>query len=554
MEDAVKLPKKVQEILDVLPIHIYWTDKETRIEGANLSQAINFGDESVESCIGKQTYDFAKQLGWSKDFADKIHNEHVYVIQTGNSSTTEYTGVLADGKEYTYLSHKYPLKVGGKIVGLVGVSVDITERKKMEVELKKSKEKAEEASQLKSQFISDMKHDLRTPCSGIAAMTGILEKQETDKEKKESLHYVAKASARLLDILNGILSFDQTVSGTLPIIDKKFSIKKVIDDILAIEKPSVISKKLKLTVDYNDNIPEIMIGDEHRISRVLLNIISNAVKFTPKGYVKVSVALPKVIDSQHAVLQVIVEDTGIGIPEDKIKNIYERFMRVTPANKNQYDGAGLGLSVVKRFIEDINGEIDAESTLGKGSKFICTIPVKIPLIGDKPAKGKKEIAAVKKSKPTTKQKLKILLVEDDTLAQVVASNLLKEHFFGQLDTASLGKEAEKLAYQVKYNLILMDVGLPDTNGYEVTKRIRRSGSSKNRKTTIVALTAHDSEEEKEKSVDAGMNDFLTKPLNDEKIEQILQKFLPKKRKITKKATTPKKEITSKESELKGKRL
>jgi len=530
----VKLPKKLQVILDVLPIHIYWTDKETRIEGANISQAVNFGDESVESCIGKQTYDFAKQLGWSKDFADRIHNEHLYVIKTGNSSTTEYTGVLADGKEHTYLSHKHPLKIRGEIVGLVGVSIDITERKKMEIELKKSKEQAEESSKLKSQFISDMEHDLRTPCSGIAAMTEILEKKATDQETKENLHHVAKASARLLDILNGILSFDQTVSGTLLIVDKKFSIKKVIDDILAIETPSVISKKLKLTIDYDNNIPETIIGDEHRIARILLNVISNAIKFTSKGHVTVSVKLPKIIDNQHAVLQVIVEDTGIGIPADKLKHIYERFVRVVPANKNLYAGAGLGLSVVKRFIEDIDGEIDAESTLGKGSKFICTIPVKIPLVSSEATEDKEKATKTEESKTTSKQKLKILLVEDDTLAQVVASNLLKGHFFGQLDTASSGKEAVQLAYQTKYNLILMDIGLPDTNGYEVTKKIRKSGSSRNKKTTIVALTAHDSAEEKKKSVDVGMNDFLTKPLNNEKIKQILQKFLPKKSKASKK--------------------
>jgi len=507
-----------------MPGNVFWKDINGKYLGCNRNLAQILKLNSCDEIIGKANSDlYDIKLAKLTDAMD------AKVIAKGEELTLEEIGLDVLGRRTIYLTKKIPLYDGrGTVIGLLGISFDIGERKKIEAELKKSKKQAEESSKLKSQFISDMEHDLRTPCSGIAAMTEILEKSETNQERKENLHHVAKASARLLDILNGILSFDQTVSGILPIIDKKFSIKKIIDGIFAIETPSVISKKLKLAVNYDDNIPKSIIGDEHRIARILLNIISNAIKFTPKGYVTVSIKMPKIVDEQHAVLQVIVEDTGIGIPSDKLEHIYERFVRVIPANENKYTGTGLGLSVVKRFIEDINGEIDAESVLGEGSKFTCTFPVKVPLVDDEPVENKPK---GEKLTISSKQKFKILLVEDDALAQTVASSFLKETLANNLaglDIASLGKEAVKLTNKNKYDLIFMDVGLPDIKGYEVTRKIRNLKTSKNKGTTIVALTAHDTAQEKKKSHAAGMDDFLTKPLNTEKIAKAIQKFLCKK--------------------------
>ena len=506
-------------LIDNLPHCIFWKDKNLIFQGCNKQFAQQFGYENSRDIIGKTDDDFP----WATNLKDKYVGDDSKILQTGVSKLNyEEKQKQLDGSIKTVLVSKVPTRgKNNEITGILGIYTDITERKKMEEQLKQSKEEAELANEVKSQFISNMEHDLRTPCSGIAEMTNLLEQREIDHEKKEILHHISQASTKLLNILNSILTFDQVESGITPVTDKKIKIKNLIDDIITIELPSALVKKLKLTINYDSNIPQTIIGDEQRISRILLNIISNAIKFTPKGFVAISIKMPKKIDKKNAILQITIEDTGIGIPSNKLQYIYERFTRVSPANKNRYKGTGLGLSIVKRFIEDIEGEIDVESTLGEGTKFICTFPIKLPILNNETIE-----TTLKNTKTTssTKRKHKILLVEDDPLAQIVASTILKENFTDHLDIASSGKDAIKLANKNKYDLIFMDIGLPDITGYEVTQKIRNSKTSKNNKTKIIALTAHDTAQEKENSRAAGMNNFLIKPLNTKKIKRVLQKL------------------------------
>ncbi|MGD9152198.1 MAG: ATP-binding protein [Gammaproteobacteria bacterium] len=524
------------------------------------------GVASPDEVIGKTDEDFH----W-KNLADEVRKDEQEVMNTGIPKKLEIAGPSVGGKPAVFLATKYPLYgKNGKVIGILCTSLDITERKRAEQQLKETKNKLEELNALKDQFIENMEHDLRTPSSGIMGMTKILEERETDSEKKKILHLLSQASERLLNVLNGIVAFDKAEAGVLSIVNKKFSIKKIVSDIFAMEMPTVVTKKLKLTVKYDDNISDMIISDEQRIFRILLNLIGNAIKFTHRGHVTVYVKMPNIIDKQNAILQLIVEDTGIGIPADKINSIYKRFVRGTPANQGIYEGLGLGLSMVKHFIEDIEGEIDVESTLGKGTKFTCTIPIKLPLLSNnsieaklaktektektkkakkvkkvKPKQRMKTTKAIKKSKivKTTAEKksikspksikavksnksgTRVLLVEDDILAQTMASNMIKEKLTNNLDIADSGEEAIKLTDKNKYDLIFMDIGLPNTKGYDVTRKIRKSKTGKNQKTVIVALTAHVSQKEKKKCFDAQMNCFLTKPLTINKIKEVLKELL-----------------------------
>jgi len=519
-QEKNKIQTYLDNILSCLPEHVYWMNKAGRIVGCNDQQVKNFGMNDKKELIGKNIYDVAALLKWNKSIPDAIRQNDLKLMKQGKDIIVEEK-VILQGKERIFLAHKRRLNdVNGKCIGLLGTATDVTELKEMERELKKAKRNAEEASESKSRFIADIQHDLRTPCSGISAMTNLLAQRETNPEKKEILQHVAQASTRLLKLLDDILAFGQAKSGVLPIIKKKFKIKQMMDEIFAMQQSHAADKKTNLTITYNNNIPPIMIGDEQRIARVLLNIINNAIKFTQKGRVVVAVKISTIIDKQHAMLQVSIKDNGIGIPKDKLHHIYERFVRVTPANKNKFKGTGLGLSVAKRFMDDLKGKLEVKSMLKKGTTFICTFPIELPPTDNKIVKNTKTISK-------NKRKLKVLLAEDNTLAQMATSAMLKETFIGNLDVAASGKEAINLARKNKYDVILMDIGLPDITGYEATQKIRKSKTSKNKKTIIIALTAHNTAQEKKNSLDSGMNAFLVKPLNIEKIEKILQKLLRK---------------------------
>lgn len=520
-QEKNEIQSYLDNILSCLPEHIYWMDKNGRILGCNDQQIESFGMRDKKELIGKNIYDVAALLKWHKDIPDTIRQNDLEIMKTGRSRITEEK-VILNGEERIFLAHKKPLRdLNKKCIGILGTATDITKIKKMEVELKKAKELAEEASQLKSQFMADMQHDLRTPCSSISAITILLAQRETDPGKKEILQRIAQASTRLLKLLDNILAFGQIKPGMLPVIKNKFKIKQMIDEIFATQQSHIADKKTNLTITYNNNIPPIMIGDEQRIARVLLNIINNAIKFTPKGRVDVSAKISTIIDKRHALLQVSIKDNGIGIPKDKLHHIYERFVRVTPANKNKFKGTGLGLSVAKCFMDDLKGKIEVKSKLKKGTTFICTFPIELP-----PADNK--IAANTKTISKNKQNLEILLAEDNVLAQITASAILKENFTGNVDVAASGKDAIKLARKNKYDVILTDIGLPDITGYETTQKIRKLKTSKNKKTIIIALTAHNTEQEKKNSLSSGMDAFLVKPLDIEKTEKILQKLLSHK--------------------------
>lgn len=452
-----------QAIIDSLPVHLYWADKNTRIIGANLLQARNFGDQEVQGCIGKNSYDFAKQLGWSKEFADDLHQEHLRVIKTGQGTEKEYTGILADDKEHTFLSQKYPLRVRGEIVGLVGISVDITERKNVEKALEITKEKAE-GLDLKNQFIKNMEHDLRTPSSGVVQMIHMLEERETDPEKRELLSHVGRASKQLLELLNGILEFDKVSHQTGPVLFNKFDFRELVSNVIDIEYPAARSKNLELIFKCSNDVPEIIVGDNTRLYRILLNLVSNAVKFTPKGFVKVITQIAEQPSEKALLLKFIIQDTGIGIPADKQDVIYERFTRCVSSNQGHYSGSGLGLCIVRQLINDLGGEIEVESELGKGTTFTCLLPFELPLIDVYKAKKSLEREETKE-KLTTKKRddlIKVLLVEDDLLAQKVTSSLLQAACQCHVDLAKTGEEAINAVQPKQYDLIFMDLGLPDT--------------------------------------------------------------------------------------------
>ena len=367
---------RLKNVIENLPGSIYWKDQHGVYLGVNCFSAEKMRSINLswQDIVGKTDYDL-----FPKAVADAYRQNDLEVMTTGDESSLEETVTLPTGENLIQLSSKRPLRdEQGNIVGVIGNTIDITHLKKV---VREAKEKAEVANQLKTAFIRDMEHDIRTPFSGIYSLTKYLYEQETELTKKEFLGHLASAAKELLNYCNAILDFSRIESGILPLIEKKFDLHKLLDSLMAIEKPAAQFKKLELLFERSSDLPKIVIGDQYRLQRILINLLSNSIKFTKKGFIKLTVKLQKLANKQ-AVISFIIEDTGIGIPLHQQDAIFEKFTRVIPANKNLYKGHGLGLKAVKQFTEELEGEIELSSELNKGSIFICTLPFKLPLISE----------------------------------------------------------------------------------------------------------------------------------------------------------------------------
>jgi len=368
----------LKNIIALMPGNIFWKNKNGVFLGCNDNVARILKLKTPKEIIGKTNYDlFDSRLADQASEADNIamREDKEYVL--------EEIGLNVEGNLTTYLTKKVPLHDrDNNVIGLLGVSFDISDRKKAEQELKGAKEKAEAANQAKTEFMLNMQHDLRTPASGIFGLAKILAEAAKEKRDKEYLTLITTASDELLNILNDILRFHLIESGTLSILSKKIDVYSLVERIVKLESASAKNKSLLLESHLDGNVPKIIISDEYRIHRLLLNLVSNAIKFTNKGFVKLIAEVAKQIDERNIILRFIVKDTGIGIPKEKQDVIYERFQKLTLSNTGRYKGLGLGLRIVRKFTEELGGNIEIESELDKGTTFVCTLPVELPLVNN----------------------------------------------------------------------------------------------------------------------------------------------------------------------------
>ena len=367
-------------VISELPGSIYWKDKEGIYLGANEHAAKMAGLNSIEELIGKTDYDlFTKEQAYSFREADlKVINEGKEI------SVEELSCSPIDSKAFIQRSMKKPLRnKEGVIIGVIGNTVNINDLKETEKKLKEARIDAEKiAYKAKMQFIQDMEHDIRTPTSCIYGISDMLYKNETALKKKELLKGLAESAKELYDFLNRILNFIQEKSAQFSLTIKKFQLKAVIDRVYKLNNIIAKQKKLRFEVDYDKNIPEVLIGDELRIERILINLISNSLKFTHEGFVVVQINLAKKT-KKKAIIIIRVKDTGLGIPKEKQNFIFEKFSRLNPSNQGIYKGEGLGLAIIKQYVEDLNGEVELESTLGIGSEFRIILPLQLPLLNNK---------------------------------------------------------------------------------------------------------------------------------------------------------------------------
>ncbi len=374
---------ELEYVIEQLPGSIYWKDKAGVYLGRNNYNMQKMHTANLEkywikdAVLGKTDYDF-----FPKETAALYRKHDLQVIETEQELSIEEPITLPNGKTMVQLSSKRPLyNAEGEVVGIIGNTVDISHTKAIEQELRQAKQLADQANIIKTEFMRNMEHDIRTPFNGVLGLTNCLKDLEQDSAKQEYLTNIAECAQELLDYCNSILDFSKIEAGMLAVVNKKFKFKHLIDATLKIELPAAICKKLALKLNYAANIPDVLIGDYYRLQRILINLISNAIKFTTAGHVELKVSLLQK-NPKSVLLRFIVADTGTGIAVASQEYIFEKFSRLTLSNKGNYKGIGLGLKIVKQFMRELDGEIDLISTPGIGTQFICTIPFDLPLTTD----------------------------------------------------------------------------------------------------------------------------------------------------------------------------
>lgn len=511
---------------DLPGVTFYWMDKNSTVLGCNRMQATLFGLDSPADFIGKDVYYLGKLNGWDRAVCDKIRENDIEVMRTGETISHE-ENVSLYGKQHVFLSYKTPLQnEQGKVLGIFGFSVDITPQKKAELLAIKAKNAAEMANTTKTEFIRNMSHDLRTPLSGIIGISSFISDSSESGLIKEYAQDIHQAGTSLLHLLDEIIETAE-LDSPAPAYEKScFELKKVYNDIVNMFKPALQQKGITLTQQYDNNIPDFFFGEALLLDRILLNLLGNAVKFTEKGNINFAVALLKKANGR-ATVKFTITDSGIGIPEDKISIIFDKFTRVSSAYGSNTKGSGLGLYLVKRFCDYLGGTIDVNSTLGVGSTFTVTVQFLLPTpeqLPQNPQATPSPDSAKTAKNNLTQAPAHVLLIEDTKLPRIAAQNLLSTHGF-IVETAESATEAIGKLAHAKFDIIYMDIGLPDGDGLDITKSIRQNPGHPNNKTFIAVLSAHVGSDQQQACRDAGAQIILQKPLTEEKIIDIQKTML-----------------------------
>lgn len=406
------------------------------------------------------------------------------------------------------------------------------------VQLQIEKVKAEESSQAKSNFLATMSHEIRTPMNAIIGMTDMALLTKNPKKRREYLKSVRDSGFHLLHIINDILDISKIEAGKLSLEKKDFNLKNLFDNIYSLYAERLNNKGIRFSIKFSNDIHHLVYGDELRLRQIMINLIGNAEKFIATGSIKVIVSrIPSEKNTYNQNIeriQVSVKDTGCGIDSRNQKYIFDTFQQADMSTSRKYGGSGLGLSIVKKLVELMGGSIHVISELGKGSEFIFQINLqkknKSSSMNEHSYKdlknSNKEIKMYKNKNLSLKRK--ILLAEDNVVNQKLGLAILEKYGY-KADVAKNGIEVLDLMKSKQYDLILMDIEMPELDGIETTKRIRTGEAGKNSiKIPIIAMTAHAVTHIKEKIMDVGIDDYITKPIDITKLNSVIEKCIQNK--------------------------
>lgn len=403
---------------------------------------------------------------------------------------------------------------------------DITIHKRAEQEMRQAKDAAEEANKIKSSFLTNMSHELRTPLSGVVGVTELLRRTKLDASQREYVGIIRTSSELLLELINDLLTFARIEAGKLELHPHDFNLNYLVNDALALLKLQAIEKGFQLDCCIETAVPAHLHGDSTRLSQILINLVSNAIKFTENGSVSVNVRLLSQTD-QSATLGFSVGDTGIGIPPDRLDAIFAPFTQVDGSTSRKYGGTGLGLSICQQLTALMGTSISVESVEGSGSTFYFEVELKKQTVPEKQSKRSSDDDLSETLSASAGGKGRILLAEDHTTNRRVIKMMIESLGY-QVDGVANGLQALSALESAKYDLVLMDCQMPEMNGYEATAVIRDPQSDiANHAIPIVALTANALEEARQKCLEVGMNDFLAKPVLVRQLGDVMEKWIEK---------------------------
>ena len=526
----------MENIIAEIPVSVYWMNKECVYLGCSNSMAKLLNLASRHDIIGKIYADlYDEKSSECYRIADKT------VMDTGVSLSAEEPLYSSDGTKKIFLSNKVPLRdSSGEIIGMLGISVDITTQKNMEEDLKKAKEAAEMASFYKTEFIANMSHDIRTPLSGVVGRGEQLEKEMKNTNHRNIVHNMVRSSYALLDMLNEIL--DAVSIGNTSVEDiheEPFDLPHLVQRIIDLEQSSVDLKKIELLISIDKKLPTILLGDHKKVHHIILNLVGNAIKFTKHGHVDINI---KLLERNNEAVQVLFEitDTGVGISPENLGKIFELFYKITPSHKGLDKGHGIGLHIVKTYTELLGGKITVESKLNEGSKFSFNLTFKIPDKNAMPLNitqaslvdGDDErliINSAQTMKVTSSvleiglNAPRILIIEDDDDLRMITENMTNAAHCSSM-TANDGETGLELAKSQAFDFILADIGLPGISGMEFSKLLRQYEKDNNKNPVpIIAVTGHGQTVQKE-CLESGINQIIIKPIKLQTLTELCTKF------------------------------
>ncbi|MEJ8756660.1 PAS domain S-box protein [Pontibacter sp. H259] len=505
--------QKYRDLINYSQAYICTHDMDGIVTSVN-AYLINVLGYAEEEMVGKPL----------KSFFLKEHqaNFDSYISKFQNSNVVNgILCILNKEKQERYLFYQnYKVEEPGKKPYIVGLAQDITDRMQTEQELKKAKEDAEESARVKENFLANMSHEIRTPMNGILGMAGLLQKTNLDATQQDLLKIIKQSADNLLVVINDILDVAKIEAGKLELEQIPFNVADTIQNAFQTLNYKAEEKEIAYVLEPLQLQKPLLIGDPYRLNQILLNLLNNAIKFTDEGSVKLGC---KVVNETKGILtlEFAVQDTGIGIPEDKQRIIFDGFTQAYSSITRKYGGTGLGLSICKNLVERQGGNIWVESETGSGSTFKFTITYPVSADIELTTRNQNEVNY------NSLEPLHILIAEDNEINIFLAKAILEDWGF-TVDVAHNGLEAVQMVNTCAYDLILMDIQMPELSGIDATLQIRSNSDSRIAQIPIIALTANALKGDAEKYLMAGMNDYISKPFEESALYQKLTALLPHK--------------------------